>query len=151
MTMFSALRAPREIVFGAGQRACLNTVARKLGTRALVCTDARLAAEPVFTELMDALRGCGMAVAIEAGVLPDVPVDSCVKSAENARAFAPDVVIGIGGGSCLDHAKCVALLLTHGGEPADYYGEFKVPGPVLPIIAIPTTAGTGSEVTPVAV
>src|SRR5690606_20101181 len=72
-------------------------------------------------------------------------------TADAAREFAPDLVIGVGGGSCLDMAKCVALLLTHGGRPDDYYGELKVPGPVLPLIAIPTTAGTGSEVTPVAV
>ena len=63
----------------------------------------------------------------------------------------PDMVIGIGGGSCLDPAKCAALLLSHGGKLQDYYGEFKVPGPILPVIAAPTTAGTGSEVTPVAV
>jgi alcohol dehydrogenase class IV len=61
------------------------------------------------------------------------------------------MVIGIGGGSCLDMAKCAALLLSHGGSLQDYYGEFKVPGSTLPVIAVPTTAGTGSEVTPVAV
>ncbi len=61
------------------------------------------------------------------------------------------MVIGLGGGSCLDMAKCTALLLSHGGRLQDYYGEFKVPGPTLPVIAVPTTAGTGSEVTPVAV
>jgi alcohol dehydrogenase len=70
---------------------------------------------------------------------------------EHSRGFAPDLVIGIGGGSCLDMAKCASLLLSHGGELRDYYGEFKVPGPALPVIAVPTTAGTGSEVTPVAV
>src|SRR3712207_7586306 len=57
----------------------------------------------------------------------------------------------MGGGSCLGLAKAVAVLLTHGGVPSDYYGEFRVPGPVLPLVALPTTAGTGSEVTPVAV
>lgn len=61
------------------------------------------------------------------------------------------MVIGVGGGSCIDAAKLIALMLSHGGRPADYYGEFQVPGPSLPVIAMPTTSGTGSEVTPVAV
>ncbi|MHC2484612.1 alcohol dehydrogenase class IV [Rhizobium leguminosarum] len=83
--------------------------------------------------------------------LPDVPQDTVAVCVEAARGFGPDMVIGIGGGSCLDMAKCASLLLAHGGALADYYGEFKVPGPVLPVVAVPTTAGTGSEVTPVAV
>ena len=58
-----------------------------------------------------------------------MPYDSVGLCAEEARDFGPDVVIGIGGGSCLDMAKCAALLLTHGGALRDYYGEFKVPGP----------------------
>jgi alcohol dehydrogenase len=70
---------------------------------------------------------------------------------DRARRFAPDVVIGVGGGSCLDLANVVALMLTHAGAVQDYYGEFRIPGPVLPLVAMPTTAGTGSEVTPVAV
>nr|WP_292385567.1 iron-containing alcohol dehydrogenase [Mesorhizobium sp.] len=61
------------------------------------------------------------------------------------------MLIGLGGGSCLDLAKLVSLLLSHPGPLSQYYGEFKVPGPVRPSVAIPTTAGTGSEVTPVAV
>lgn len=151
MSLFAAIRMPREVVFGAGQRSCLGTVARRYGTRALICTDARLAGEPVFLEMVEGLEAAGLIVQVDTSVLPDVPRESCVASAQSAKAFAPDMVIGIGGGSCLDLAKCVALLLTHGGSPQDYYGEFKVPGPTLPIIAVPTTAGTGSEVTPVAV
>lgn len=151
MSLFAAIRMPREVVFGVGQRKCLGTVARRLGTRALVCTDARLAGETIFHEMIADLEAAGVTVQVDSSVLPDVPRDSCTASAENARAFVPEMVIGIGGGSCLDLAKCVALLLTHGGAPQDYYGEFKVPGPTLPIIAVPTTAGTGSEVTPVAV
>lgn len=151
MTLFAAVRMPREVVFGAGQRRALGTVAHRLGSRALVCTDARLAGEPVFAEMIQALETAGLIVQVDASVQPDVPRDSCSASAEAARAFAPDLVIGIGGGSCLDLAKCVALLLSHGGAPQDYYGELKVPGPILPMIAVPTTAGTGSEVTPVAV
>ena len=55
-----------------------------------------------------------------------------------------DVVIGIGGGSSLDLAKVVAVLLTHGGSVRDYYGEFAVPGPVIPLVAVPTTAGSSA-------
>lgn len=151
MNLFGTLRAPRELLFGAGQRHALGTVAPKLGQRALVVTDARLAADADLRALVGQLEAANLAVLVDSSTLPDVPVESAVSSADNARNFQPDLVIGIGGGSCLDMAKCVALLLAHGGWPQQYYGEHTVPGPVLPLIAIPTTAGTGSEVTPVAV
>ncbi len=150
MNLFGTLRAPRELLFGAGQRHALGTVAPKLGQRALVVTDARLAADADLRALVGQLEAANLAVLVDSSTLPDVPVESAVSSADNARNFQPDLVIGIGGGSCLDMAKCVALLLAHGGRPQQYYGEHTVPGPVLPLIAIPTTAGTGSEVTPVA-
>ncbi|WEZ84667.1 iron-containing alcohol dehydrogenase [Rhizobium sp. 32-5/1] len=151
MSLFAVLRLPREILFGAGQRHALVSVAGRTGRRALVCTDARFAATPVFAEMMTSLESAGIAVLVYDQTLPDVPRDTVGVCVEAARGFAPDMVIGIGGGSCLDMAKCASLLLTHGGGLGDYYGEFKVPGPVLPVIAVPTTAGTGSEVTPVAV
>ncbi len=68
-----------------------------------------------------------------------------------ARAYSPNVVIGLGGGSNLDLAKAVALLVKYPGPLSTYYGENKVPGPIAPVVAVPTTAGTGSEVSPVAV
>jgi alcohol dehydrogenase class IV len=151
MSLFAALRMPREVLFGAGQRQALGKVAVRLGKRALVCTDARLAGETVFKEMVALLEAEGITVLVDSSVEPDVPRDSCTKVADAARSFAPDLVVGVGGGSCLDLAKTVALLLRHGGSPDLYYGEGKVPGPILPMIAVPTTAGTGSEVTPVAV
>lgn len=151
MNLFGTLRAPRELLFGAGQRNSLGGIAVRLGRRALVVTDARLAADTDFLELVRQLEAAKLVVMVDSSTLPDVPVESAIASAETASRFAPDLVIGIGGGSCLDMAKCVALLLTHGGRPQDYYGEHTVPGPIIPLIAIPTTAGTGSEVTPVAV
>lgn len=151
MNFFGTIRAPRELVFGSGQRHSLGRVASRLGGRALVVTDARLAADAEFASTVEQLEKAGLAVRVDDTTLPDVPVDSAMASAAAARDFAPDVVVGFGGGSCLDMAKCVAVLLTHGGRPQDYYGEYNVPGPVMPIIALPTTAGTGSEVTPVAV
>ena len=151
MTLFAAIRLPKEILFGKGQRHALPAVATRLGRRALICTDERFAGTPVFSEILAALRNASIEIMVHDRVLPDVPRDSVAVCVEEAQSFAPDMVIGIGGGSCLDMAKCAALLLSHGGSLQDYYGEFKVPGSTLPIIAVPTTAGTGSEVTPVAV
>jgi alcohol dehydrogenase class IV len=151
MPLFGTIRAPREIIFGSGQRKALGLVAARLGCRALIVTDARMAADDDFLAMVADLHLSGLSTRVESGTLPEVPVDTATAAAEAAKDFAPDLVIGIGGGSCLDMAKCVALLLTHGGRPQAYYGELKVPGPILPLIAVPTTAGTGSEVTPVAV
>ncbi|WP_271897208.1 iron-containing alcohol dehydrogenase [Candidatus Phyllobacterium onerii] len=151
MTLFAAIRLPKEILFGKGQRHALPIIAARLGRRALICTDERFAGTPVFSDILAALRNASIEIMVHDRVLPDVPRDSVAVCVEEAQSFAPDMVIGIGGGSCLDMAKCAALLLSHGGSLQDYYGEFKVPGSTLPVIAVPTTAGTGSEVTPVAV
>ncbi|RUX78787.1 MULTISPECIES: iron-containing alcohol dehydrogenase [unclassified Mesorhizobium] len=151
MTLFAALRLPREILFGKGQRHVLPTVAARFGRRALVCTDERFAGTTVFADIIKSLQSASIEVLVHDRVLPDVPRDTVGVCVEEAKGFGPDMVIGIGGGSCLDFAKCATLLLSHGGKLQDYYGEFKVPGQTLPLIAVPTTAGTGSEVTPVAV
>ena len=138
-------------MFGAGQRHSFGRVASQIGTRALVCTDARFAATAEITTLTAALANQGVAVLIFDGTEAELPLTSILACLDVARPFAPNMVVGIGGGSCLDMAKVVALMLSHDGPADSFYGENLVPGPVLPVIAIPTTAGTGSEVTPVAV
>ncbi|MGP4015903.1 iron-containing alcohol dehydrogenase [Saccharopolyspora sp. 5N708] len=148
---FGLIRVPRQIVFGPGQRHGLGDVVADLGTSALVCTDARMAEQPEFREMLANLRASGVAVRVFAGVAAELPADTIVDCVDEVSGVDIDVVVGIGGGSCIDHAKVVSALLVHGGAPRDYYGEFKVPGPSLPVVAVPTTAGTGSEVTPVAV
>ncbi|MFC5758539.1 iron-containing alcohol dehydrogenase [Rhizobium sp. GCM10022189] len=151
MSLFGTLRSTRNLVFGAGQRAALPGYAATLGRRALVVTDERFSAQADFQAIVDGLRRAGVDVKVFDRTIAELPLD-CINSAlEAGAAFGADMVIGIGGGSCLDAAKVAALLLTHGGRASDYYGEFKVPGPVLPLLLLPTTAGTGSEVTPVAV
>lgn len=151
MTFFGSLRSPTNIVFGAGQRKALGNFAAKAGKRALVVTDDRLAADPTFRELMDSVSASGLEIKVFTGVIAELPVECIAAGVSVASAFGADLVIGIGGGSCIDAAKAISLLLTHGGKVSDYYGEFKVPGPILPLISMPTTSGTGSEVTPVAV
>ncbi|KFC64994.1 Alcohol dehydrogenase [Bosea sp. LC85] len=149
--LFGTLRTPRNLVFGAGQRGALPAFARSLGQRALVVTDERLAADPAFAALIDAISRAGVATKVFSGTIAELPASCITAGVEAGRAFDPDLIIGIGGGSCIDAAKVIALILAHGGTASDYYGEFKIPGPVLPLIAVPTTSGTGSEVTPVAV
>ena len=151
MGFFAATRGPRVIAVGAGQRHGLAGHARRKGSRILICTDERMAADAVTRDLVDGLAAGGMQVKVFDQSLPEVPASAIEQAVAAGRAFGPDVILGLGGGSCMDMAKMAALFLAHGGRPQDYYGEFKVPGPVLPVICMPTTAGTGSEVTPVAV
>jgi alcohol dehydrogenase class IV len=151
MNTFGVIRLPRQILFGRGQSGAISGVAAQLGSRALICTDARFAGTEACTATISSLESVGITTAVHDQVEPDLPKDSVGRCVEQVKDFSPEIVIGIGGGSCLDMAKCAALILSRGGRLEDYYGEFKVPGPTLPVIAVPTTAGTGSEVTPVAV
>lgn len=151
MPIFGTLRTPRNIVFGAGQRRAAAGYARQLGSAALIVTDGRLAADPELAALVDGLSQAGLKSAVFDGTIAELPLECLEAGSAAGRRLGADLVIGLGGGSCLDAAKIVALVLAHGGHPRDFYGEFKVPGPTLPVVAIPTTAGTGSEVTPVAV
>jgi alcohol dehydrogenase class IV len=148
---FGLLRGPREVLLGVGQRRVLPAVVQGLGRRALVVTDPYLAAGPGLAELVDGLTASGVAVRVFDESAPELPLEQVPVAVDVSRRHDADVVIGFGGGSCLDLAKVLALLLAHGGQPDDYYGEGLVPGPTAPVVAVPTTAGTGSEVTPVAV
>lgn len=148
---YGLTRSPARILFGHGQVRALGPVAASLGRKALLCTDERIGSLPLLKEILADLAAHGVEARAFTETQPELPKAGIVACAERFRDFAPDMVIGLGGGSCMDLAKLVALLLSHGGDLSDYFGEFKVPGPLLPVIAIPTTSGTGSEVTPVAV
>ncbi|MCU1583839.1 MAG: hypothetical protein JWM49_395 [Microbacteriaceae bacterium] len=148
---FGVVRLPDFVHFGAGARVSITPSVLKYGRRVLVCCDPFLATTPDFQDTVDVLHKRGAVVRVMTDVVPELPVESIERAAAAAGEFAPDVVVGYGGGSALDLAKLVALLLVHPGPLSAYYGENAVPGPVLPLVAVPTTAGTGSEVTPVAV
>ena len=97
------------------------------------------------------LEEAGLTVAIDDSVVADPPEDRVLATVNAAREFGAELVIGFGGGSSMDTAKLVALLLGTDQPLADMYGVNKVRGGRLPLILIPTTAGTGSEVTPISV
>lgn len=148
---FGVMRAPRNILFGVGQRRALGSIVSAIGKRVLICTDSRFSASESMREILIDLAANNVAVKVFDGTQAELPSDGIHDCVAEYRDFVPEVVVGIGGGSCLDMAKLVALLLSHEGPLDLYYGELKVPGPTLPVVAMPTTAGTGSEVTPVAV
>jgi alcohol dehydrogenase len=137
--------------FGYGVRAQVPRLLAGHGRRVFTVVDPFLAESPLFLQIVADARANGSIIEVHSAVLPELPVDSLAESGGIAAAFAPDVILAFGGGSALDAAKLIALLVTHGGPLSQYYGENAVPGPVTPVVAVPTTAGTGSEVTPVAV
>jgi alcohol dehydrogenase len=140
-----------RIFFGWGAASVLREVAREFGRRVFVCTDQNMVKAGIC-ETVAAHLSHGIAeVKIFDGGQPEVDRRTIEWAATIARAYSPNVVIGLGGGSNLDLAKAVALLVKHPGPLSTYYGENKVPGPIAPVVAVPTTAGTGSEVSPVAV
>jgi alcohol dehydrogenase class IV len=149
--LFGALRLPASVIFGSGQRAALGMMTAGIGKRALICTDARMGGDAQFLAIVADLEAHGVATKVYDRTEADLPIEGISGCVAECAGFKPDVVLGVGGGSCMDMAKCVSVLLKHGGSLRDYYGENKIPGPVFPVIAVPTTSGTGSEVTPVAV
>jgi alcohol dehydrogenase class IV len=136
-----------KILFGAGTVRQAAPLAAGLGKRAFVVTGS----DPGRAEgLLASLAAAGVA-ALSFGVRGEPTMDTARQATAAAREGGCDLVIGYGGGSALDVGKVVAALLTNGGDPFDYAevigGGKKISRPSAPFIAIPTTAGTGAEVT----
>jgi alcohol dehydrogenase class IV len=140
-----------RVFFGWGAASTLRDVAREFGPRVFVCTDQNMVKAGVCETVVAHLSEGKAEVKIFDGGQPEVDRQTIERAAAVAQGYAPDVVIGVGGGSNLDLSKAVALLVKYPGELSTYYGENNVPGPIAPVVAVPTTAGTGSEVSPVAV
>jgi alcohol dehydrogenase class IV len=145
------LRAPKEVLFGVGVAEAAGALARRVAQRVLIVTDPTLAASAAAARVLASIRSCGLEVRVFEGTLPELPMEIVLGAIRQAVSYRPQCVVGLGGGSSIDLAKLVAVGVVHGEELRSFYGEEQVPGPVTPVIAIPTTAGTGSEVTPVAV
>ena len=97
-------------------------------------------------KLREPLAASNIALEMFGGGEPEPPFRIVQACLDAAREFRPDVLVALGGGSNMDLAKIVATLLANGGAIPDYLGDDKIPGPVWPLICVPTTAGTGSEV-----
>ena len=135
------------IVFGRDAVHQLGEVAARLGAkRAFVVTDAILQKAGVLERVLEPLKKSNLAVEAFTGGEPEPSMRAAEACLARAQAFRPDVLVGLGGGSNMDLAKLTATLLTHAGTPRTFVGDDKIPGPIMSLICVPTTAGTGSEV-----
>lgn len=142
---------PRKIVFGAGRLGELGAIAAGVGRRPILVTGrGSLEKSGKLKTVQEQLDKAGVAWR-HVTASPEPTAEQVVQLHSGIEDFAPDSVIAIGGGSVIDTAKVLAVLATNGGEPMDYLegvGRGKtIAKPALPIVAVPTTAGTGAEAT----
>lgn len=151
------LLLPKRIVFGWGKRAQLGSLAATLGHRAFLIGGSRaLQTSPVWTELLDSLRQAGVEprpIASGRGEPTIEDVDQAARGVQDLEPGAGDFVLGVGGGSALDLAKAVSAMVTNarGASVREFLEGIgtgrKLNAAPLPLLALPTTAGTGSEAT----
>ncbi len=143
---FDLALGPR-LVFGVGAAARIPELCRSLGARrVLLVSDAGLVAAGHVEPVRAALEAAGLPTAVFSEVHQNPTTEDVERCRAAAAPHAPDLILGLGGGSSLDTAKGANFLLTNGGSMKDYWRSGPVATPLLPMIAVPTTAGTGSEV-----
>lgn len=141
-----------QLTFGPGAvRQVGEIAAKRHWKRVFLVTDPILRSLGYVERVTGPLSDSGIVWEVFDGGEPEPSIAAALSACEQARRFAPDALLGLGGGSNMDLTKLAAVLLTHRGQPTDYFGFDRVPGPVLPLICLPTTAGTGSEVSHAAV
>lgn len=143
---------PVKIFFGEGRLKELGSLTKDLGKKALLVTGRKSMRKlGIVDKVIKLLQDSSVEVMLYDKVLPNPTVEVVDEGAKVVIKEDCDVIIGLGGGSALDSAKGIAVVASHGGSLWSYIGEGKVTEKTLPIVAIPTTAGTGSEVTPYSV
>ncbi|PPA70404.1 iron-containing alcohol dehydrogenase [Jeotgalibacillus proteolyticus] len=143
---------PTIIEFGNGYANKLHEFVSELGgSNVLVVGDPGVLKAGIVERLEKPLRNAGIPFTTFTEVGMEATIESVGEGVSKAVEAGCDIIVGVGGGSALDTAKSIGLLLTNGGDIRDYIGLDRVPSPGVPVIAVPTTAGTGSEITRFAV
>lgn len=139
-------RLRTRIVAGEGAIEQLGTLAKELGAqRALVVSDPGVVSAGIYDQGVRSLQAAGVTVQGFHGLSENPSTDHVAAGLLVAREVRPDLLVGLGGGSSMDCAKGINFLVSCGGQIKDYWGVGKATGPMLPLIAVPTTSGTGSE------
>lgn len=139
---------PQDITFGEGSLAKLPEILKKQGAaKALLVSDRGLEKLGVVEKVKRIAEEAGITVAEFLDVEPNPSVHTVDSAVQAYQESGAESIIALGGGSPMDVAKAVGVLAKYGGSITEYEGAHKIPGPTVPITAIPTTAGTGSEVT----
>lgn len=149
--MIETLRVPRQILAGPGTASQIPALCAAHGSDVLLMVDRVLVDQPGVSALIEGIRTRCASLTLHTDVSPDVPLSDVCHALAIAEDADAEVTVAIGGGTVIDLAKIVGVLRRYGGRASDYYGECAVPGPTAALIAVPTTAGTGSEVSPVSV
>ena len=146
------IKTPGVILFGVGACEELPERIKELSSGVvLIVTDSGLVKAGAAKKIGDLVSSAGLEVEIFDAVEPDPDKESVYNCLEMVKSTGAQVLLGLGGGSSLDVAKSAAILSVNEGQLADYVGINKVPKKGLPTILLPTTSGTGSEVSPIAV
>ncbi len=145
-------KVPQDIQFGMGSLSKLPEIlAENHSDHVMLVSDRGLEKIGVVKRVQDIIEAAGIAFDAYLDVVPNPAVEVVNEAAQLYKDCGATSLVALGGGSPMDVAKAVGILARYGGKITDYEGNHKVPGPIEPIIAIPTTAGTGSEVTASAV
>lgn len=135
-----------RLIFGPGSAARLGELATEFGAkRALLVSDPGIMKVGHADRGMESLEAAGLEVGLFADIQENPTTAHVEAGVAFARTFKPDLIVGLGGGSSIDCAKGINFVLTNGGRMQDYWGVGKAKLPMLPMIAVPTTSGTGSE------
>lgn len=142
-----------ELIFGNNATNRIGKAVKRYGgTQVLVVTDPVIRDTGLLEKVRGPLEESGIPFEVFDQGEPEPSIEKVLECTEFAKKGGNfNLIICLGGGSIIDLGKATAVLLAYGKHPNDYFGEGKVPGPVIPIIAIPTTAGTGSEISPSAI
>jgi alcohol dehydrogenase len=139
---------PTQVLFGVGASALLGDRLAELGvTHALVVTDSGIQASGSVDRIAEVIRSRGIGVSIYADTQPNPTTTNVAEAAALWEEHDCDGLVGLGGGSSMDCAKGAGIVVANGGSVADYAGKDGVPNDLPPLVCLPTTCGTGSEVT----